>query len=260
MRHKRIALLLSAVVVAGLLALNLRAQLRTNEKLDTLAAALAARSGLPAAAEPVAVSLPPAGVVPRELSGRVALPPYVIEAPDVLTIEAALKLPEPGKVERLPDQPISGQFPVRPDGTVGLGLWGSVLVSGLTTDQAADAIRKHLAKAAPAELAADKLAVSVDVLAYNSKHYYVVADAHGRGQTVVRLPITGSETVLDAVSQVYGLTPVTANDTVRVVRQTSRGVPQTLPVDWKAIIEQGVTATNYQLLPSDRVYVTKASD
>ena len=32
-------------------------------------------------------------------------------------------------------QPISGAFQVRPDGTVGLGFWGSVTVSGLTLEQ-----------------------------------------------------------------------------------------------------------------------------
>src|SRR5262245_11614898 len=116
MRYTRLAVMLSVVVLAGLLALNLRAQLRTEEKLDALAAALAAR------AEPSApVQLAAPAAVPREMSGRTTLPPYVIEAPDQLSIEAVLKDPKTGAPDRLPTQPISGSFVVRPDGTVGLG-------------------------------------------------------------------------------------------------------------------------------------------
>src|SRR5947207_2084311 len=95
------------------------------------------------AAAPIAV--PPPGAVPRELE-KIVLPPYVIEAPDQLLIEVVqrstvtdpdTKLPKP-VTDRLPVQPISGPFQVRLDGTVGLGFWGSVPVSGLTMDQAAE--------------------------------------------------------------------------------------------------------------------------
>src|SRR5262249_49489986 len=52
--------------------------------------------------------------VPRELR-KVTLPPYVIEAPDILLVEApALK-----------DQPVRGQHLVRPDGTINVGIYGS---------------------------------------------------------------------------------------------------------------------------------------
>ena len=33
------------------------------------------------------------------------------------------------------------------------------------------------------------------------------------------------------------------------------GCHQVLPVDWKAVVENADTATNYQILPGDRVYV-----
>jgi len=35
----------------------------------------------------------------------------------------------------------------------------------------------------------------------------------------------------------------------------SCGGDQILPVDWRAIVQGGSTATNYQLFPGDRVYV-----
>jgi polysaccharide export outer membrane protein len=254
MRYAKLAVVVGVVGVAGLLALNLRAQYQTQEKLDALAAALAEAP----AAEPQIV--PPApGAVPRELD-KVVLPPYVIEAPDVLTIEAVRNDPKPGAVKRLPSQPVSGQFLVRPDGTVGLGLWGSVSVTGLTPDQAADTIRKHLARFASTEMPAVNLKVSVDVLAYNSKKYYVITDGEGEGEKVFAFPVTGNETVLDAIAGVNGLAETAGKRSIRIVRQTASGPWQNLPVDWTAITKHGATATNYQLMPSDRLYVTKARD
>lgn len=158
MRGVGITLRVAAVVtVAGLLALNWRAQLRTQEKLDTLAAAVA-----PQPTPPAAPAAPESHSVPRELS-NVKLPPYVIEAPDVLTIEAVLKDPKTGIVDRLPTQPVSGSFHVRPDGSVHLGFWGTVPVAGLTLAQASAVIRSHLAKSKATEMTAENLAVTVDV-------------------------------------------------------------------------------------------------
>src|SRR5262249_11476381 len=74
------------------------------------------------------------------------------------------------------------------------------------------------------------------------------------GEQVFRLPATGNETVLDAMSQVNGLSPTQ----VWIVRPAafSSGLPeQFLPVDWKAITRAGNTRTNYQLLPGDCLYV-----
>ena len=75
----------------------------------------------------------------------------------------------------------------------------------------------------------------MDVPAYNSKVYYVILDGGGAGQQVVRLPVTGNETVLDAIGQVNGLRPVSepAPDLGRPAR-SGRGARQILPVDWEA--------------------------
>jgi polysaccharide export outer membrane protein len=252
------------VALAAVSALNWRAQLQTQRKLDALSAALAERPA-PAAAAPAlapapveAKVAPPGAPVER---GHVKLPPYVIDPPDLLSIEVVVKDPKTGATDRLPQQPISGRFLVRPDGTVGLGLWGSASVAGLTLDQAAKAVREQVVKGRPAELAAANVTALVDVIAYNSKVYYVITDSAG-GEQVVRLPITGNETVLDAVAQVGGHAPAPGKRKVWVSRPAPKaGRPaQTLPVDWRGIAEQGVTATNYQLLPGDRVYVKQAAD
>jgi polysaccharide export outer membrane protein len=191
-------------------------------------------------------------------SAKTDLPPYLIEAPDVLRIEVAVHDGE--TTFQLPGQPVFGEFLVRPDGTVGLGTWGAVSVSGLTIDQATEAIRKHLLgndRLKEKPLRPWTLAVVLDVHAYNSKVYYLVTDGTGEGEHVTRLPITGNETVLDAVAQVSGLSDRVAGSRVWIARRATKpGEPwQTLPVDWKAITEQGDTKTNYVLLPGDRLYV-----
>lgn len=254
MRFHQLTLWLSVAGFAGLLALNLRGQLQTQEKIDTLAALIAGRSGSQLTPQPVPLTTPVSAVASKESNDKLA--PYVIEAPDVLVIEAVLKDPKSGAVEPLPNSPISGSFVVRLDGTVSLGGWGSVPVAGLTPNQASSAIRAHLAKSRAPGLVADNLTVAVDVLAPNSKRYYVITDSEGSGEQVFPFPWAGNETVLDAISNISGLTDVAGKKAVRVVRKTGHGDSRVLLVDWKAITLYGVTATNYRLLPSDRIYVT----
>jgi polysaccharide export outer membrane protein len=181
--------------------------------------------------------------VPNE-SAKVPLTPYVIEAPDILLIEST---------QKLPDQPIRGQHLVRPDGTVNMGIYGSTLVAGMTLDQAKEAVGRVLGTRIKDF---DTRNLNVDVLAYNSKFYYVITDGGGYGEQVVRFPITGNETVLDGISQIYGLPAVASKKHIWVARRPNESGPeQILAVDWIGISQRGSTATNYQILPGDRIYV-----
>ncbi len=145
---------------------------------------------------------------------------------------------------------ISGAHLIRPDGTISLGTYGRVHVAGMTIPQVRQAVEAHLAQYLL------NPEVGVDVQNYNSKLFYVILDGGGLGQTVVRLPVTGNDTVIDAISQVNGLTPVSSRDRMWVSRPAPAGeCHQILPVDWRAISECGDTATNYQLMPGDRVFV-----
>ena len=69
--------------------------------------------------------------------------------------------------------------------------------------------------------------------------------------------MTGNETVLDALSQINGLPPAASKKRIWVACPVpaKEGCEQILPVDWCAITQRGLTDTNYQLLPGDRVYV-----
>ena len=93
----------------------------------------------------------------------------------------------------------------------------------------------------------------VDVLSYNSKVYYVQGDVGVPG----RLPITGNETVLDAINYAGGLIPTASTVNIRLVRPAPPGAccEQLLPINYAAIVNAGDTTTNYQLMPGDRIVV-----
>lgn len=148
-------------------------------------------------------------------------------------------------------QQIKGEHLVRPDGTIGLGLYGSVFVAGMTLDEAKTAIETHLSKHL------QKPEVAVDVLAYNSKVFYVITDGGGYGEQVYPVPSTGNETVLDALGKIGGLPAVASKRRIWVARPApaGHGPDQTLAVNWEAIAMGANTTTNYQMLPGDRLYV-----
>jgi polysaccharide export outer membrane protein len=148
-------------------------------------------------------------------------------------------------------QQTRGEHLVKADGTISLGSYGSVYVTGMTLQQAKCAIEKHLSRFV------QDPQVSVDVFAFNSKAYYVIADGGGYGQIVLRFPITGKETVLDAIGQIQGLPSVASTRRIWLARPApaDHECLQILPVDWNAITQGGSTATNYQLFPGDRIFV-----
>lgn len=261
--------------------------------------------------------------LPREL-WKESLPPYIIEPPDTLVIEAIRMVPlppyrvEPLDVvviqvaETLPNQPISGNYAVGPDGTVNLGFsYGAVRVAGLSLEQAAAAIKEQLGRVlkapqvgvalaqfrgmqqvrgehlvgmdgtinlgsygcvyitgltvAQAKVAVEKhLArfllnpeISLAVSGYNSKVYYVITDGAGFGEQVFRFPVTGNETVLDALSNINGIPPAGSKRNIWLARPAPahKGCYQVLPVDWEIITQAGSTETNFQIFPGDRIYV-----
>ncbi len=262
--------------------------------------------------------------VPRELD-MISLPPYTIEPPDILMINAIKVVPKPphqiepfdGLLIRVAgtyaDQPIADAFAVDPEGKVDLGpSYGRVSVVGLTVDEAQDAIREHLSQVLEAPEVSVSLAFSagaqqivgehlvgpdgrvnlgtygsiyvsgmtvdeargaieaqlanflyepevvVDIFAYNSKVYYIVTQGAGLGDNVVRLPITGNETVIDAVANIGGISQLSSTK-LWIARPAPNGTgcEQILPVNWVEISQGASTATNYQLMPRDRLYIAQ---
>lgn len=163
-------------------------------------------------------------------------------------------LAEPRVAVSLPDlagrQAVAGELLVTPDGTINLGIYGSVYVAGMTVDEIKQVVEAHLA-----QFMLDP-EVRVTALGYNSKVIYVITDGGGFGEAVVRVPYTGNETVLDVIAQIQGLSEVSSKD-IWLARPAAPGMPcaQKMPVDWRGITQDGLTATNYQLFPGDRIYI-----
>jgi polysaccharide export outer membrane protein len=272
---------------------------------------------------PVSVVPPELSAMPRELS-KTVLPEYVIEPPDILTVETIHAVPKSPYslktldvlsirvIGTLPDGPIGGAYPIEPGGVVNLGPpYGVVAVTGLTVPEARQAIEDHLkdylkepeVTVALAELGAsqrlvgqylvgpdgtvtlgsyggvsvvgltlanakwaieqhlsqflDEPVVSLNMFAFNSKNYYIILQGAELGDAVYRFPVTGNDTVLDAISQINGLEQVSSKK-IWIARPTSDQCDsQILPVDWYAVTECGSAATNFQLMPGDRLFVSE---
>lgn len=149
-----------------------------------------------------------------------------------------------------PIGPPDGQFIVGPDGTISLGVYGSVHVAGKTILEVKQAVENHLSQYL------DVPKVAVRVLAYNSKVYYIITEGAGQGDNVVRVPITGNETVLDAIANVGGLSQLSSKK-MYIARPAPDefACEQVLPVQWDAITRGADTSTNYQILPGDRLFI-----
>ncbi len=262
--------------------------------------------------------------IPRELS-KAVLPDYIIEPPDVLEIDAIKITPKPdyrlepldvvaiAATGLLPEEAITGEYAIQPNGTIQLGFTlGSITAAGLTVEEFEAQLNQRLQAvykkpqawvtisqlAAQQQIAGEHLVapdgkvnlgtygrvklvgltieearatleshlsayvenpqISVDVLGYNSKVFYVVTQGAGLGDGVAILPAKGNETVIDAIGQIQGLDSISSTR-MWVARPggNSCGGDQILPVDWLAITQRGDVATNYQLMPGDRLFVSE---
>ncbi len=188
------------------------------------------------------------------------LPPVKVDGLTTLgarqKILAALKgkLTKPlVQINTLAAPSLSGLYLVRPDGRIKLGRFGVFAATGLTPSQ----IEQNVKARARAETGVADIRVSVDVQAYNSSVYYVIADGGGLGDQMQILPKTGRDTVLDVVGEIGGL-PQNAGKTTLWISRPIAGPGDRaviLPVDWAGITKRGAQSTNYEMLPGDRLYI-----
>jgi polysaccharide biosynthesis/export protein len=183
-------------------------------------------------------------------------------------------------LEALPGRPISGERLVRPDGKISLGFYGDVDVAGLTVPEVKEKVVHHLQKYLEDDLLGlvdhdaesgepiidpvtrkpklsdpkDSDRVFVDVTAYNSKNYYI------QGEVVIsgKLPVTGRETILDAINYAGGMSAQADHNGVVLYRQPPNGGPlEVLPIDIDQITMGDDLSTNYQILPGDRLVIPR---
>lgn len=191
--------------------------------------------------------IPQPGVIdldqPRELS-KTTLPDYVIEPPDELYVSA-----RPDSLN-LREQRVR----VQADGNIDLGFEGEIYVAGLTLREAEHRIADHLAGMAQIRQTSIKDPIEVSLRLADdtqSKFYYVLGTVSNQGQ----FPLRGGETVLQAILTA-GLKSNSLPEKSYLVRPQPVGHdPLILRIDWQGIKERGETATNYQILPGDRIVV-----
>jgi protein involved in polysaccharide export with SLBB domain len=152
-------------------------------------------------------------------------------------------------------QQVNGIYLVQPGGVINLNKYGTVHVAGKTLVEARLAVEKQLAQFF------DSPRVAVSVAGFNSAKYYIVFEGTSEGEDVISLPITGKETVLDAIGSVGGLKSVSSKELwISRPAPGDFGSEQILPIDYMAITRGGSTTTNYQLMPGDRLFIAEDSE
>ncbi|MFK8112229.1 MAG: polysaccharide biosynthesis/export family protein [Rubripirellula sp.] len=136
------------------------------------------------------------------------------------------------------------------DGSIDLGEFGRIVVAGLTVESAEKLIQRSIVDAG-----LEKQDVNVRLLEPVSR-FYVLGEVNSPGS----YPLDGNETVLDGILAAGGLTSAAAPCKILLARPTeSCSCRVTLPVCYREITQLGDTATNYQLQPGDRVFVSTRS-
>lgn len=181
--------------------------------------------------------VPPQVVAPRELE-KTVIAAYVIQPGDVLLVEPVAL-----------DSPL--RFPadqtVMPDGTIDLSRFGRLVVAGKTLEQIEADVQ-----AAVKAIEKDAGPINVRLVDPQSAVYYVLGEVTSPGS----YPFVGRETVLDAILAAGGLTDKASPCNIVLNRPSApTGCRTVIPICYKHIAQQGDTATNYQVMPGDRIYV-----
>jgi polysaccharide export outer membrane protein len=213
------------------------------------------------------VGQPISQIFPVDSSGMVDLGPAygkvrliglsLDEAAEAIEVQLRRTLKQPQVAVSLAQsagqQQVAGEHLVGSDGRIMLGTYGSVYVSGMTLAEVREAVQQHLSQFL------DEPVVAVQVESFNSKVYYVIVQGAGFGDSITRFPITGNETVLDALANVNGLSRLSNQNKIWIARPSPAGVgcEQILRVNWQDITKRGETKTNFQILPGDRLFLAQ---
>ncbi len=203
-----------------------------------------------------AAALGPPVDAPRELRKAIS-PDYVIEPGDSLIITP---VDLDSRVRLSTDQP------VLPDGTVDLSKYGRWRVAGKTIDTIESEITKLITvqemeewqkelkekELTKKEFPPPKIgAIDVRLGNRQSKAYYVLGEVTTPG----RFTLAGHETVLDAIIAAGGLTDRSSFREIVLVRPKGDGPGEVYKVDYLGMTQLGLTDTNYQMKPGDRIVV-----
>jgi polysaccharide export outer membrane protein len=137
------------------------------------------------------------------------------------------------------------------DGSINLSLVGAVKVAGLTPVEAAKRIE--------ATLVQRQLLVSPHVtLTVEASHSQRVS-VLGQVKAPARYAIDPNTSIFDLLSQAGGTLPEAAS-VIFILRKDAAGVEQRIPIDLKALADQGGQASSQLLQSGDSVYIPKAPE
>jgi len=153
------------------------------------------------------------------------------------------------RITVLGEEDMAREVRVSANGTITYPLIGSVKVGGLSTSEAESAISTKLN---------DYLRgaqVTVFIKEYGNKKVFVFGHVNKPG--AVEIPTEAKLTVLEAISQAGGFTPLAAPDRTRVVRMLN-GVSQSFTVEVSAITKKGEKDKDITLEPNDIVFIPES--
>ena len=152
-------------------------------------------------------------------------------------------------VSVLGEKDMDRQVRVSQSGTITYPLIGSVKVGGLSTSQAeaeiASKLNDYLRGAQ----------VTVFIKEYGNKKVFVFGHVNKPG--AIEIPTEAKLTVLEAISQAGGFSPLAAPDRTRVVRLLN-GVSQSFTIEVSAITKKGEKEKDIALEPNDIVFIPES--
>ena len=160
-------------------------------------------------------------------------PDYIIGPDDVLSVH----------VWKEPD--ISAKMPVRSDGKITLPLVGDIQASGLTPARLQLVITQRLSDF----INNPQVVVAVEQM--NSRQFTVMGEVQHPGS----FPLTHSTRVMDALAIAGGFRDFAKVKKIRIMRRTAEGGTQTIPFNYREVVQGHKFAQNIELQAGDTVVV-----
>jgi polysaccharide export outer membrane protein len=152
-------------------------------------------------------------------------------------------------VEVLEDDSLATETRVTESGAIELPHVDPVIIAGLTTNEAEQALGAALEKYL------QRATVTLRVVEFRSQPITLLGAVRKPGT----LPFSGRWTLIDAVTEAGGLSE-TAGGKILVLRRASNGLSDQLLIDARDLLESGNSDVNITLVPNDLINVPIATD
>jgi protein involved in polysaccharide export with SLBB domain len=144
---------------------------------------------------------------------------------------------------------LNEQVTVRPDGRISLQLAHEIMVAGLTPAELAELLTKKYA------MEVKRPEITVIVRSFSSQKVYVDGEVSKPGM----VPLVGTVTVLQTISQAGGVKDTARTTEVIVIRRGADNQPLAIAVNLDKAIDGTDMSQDIALRPFDIVYVPKSA-